>query len=292
MFNLNCSIRNTATVVLLVLPTLVPSDVGATWELATYSVQHYNGSQCPSSDLSYSHQAAFYFRDKLMNSYGYQSWQVLLDSMVKFESFADPSRDSAGRDYSSGHPNWGADVTDIAMFYGHALYVDSSTSNRYSYLYLGADTHGCELQYSDIPWVNDVLWGNTDLNVGVLEACSTLQEEIQNVYFVGGGSMSMLLGYHGLSYDTQWHVNDFKKWVDTSKYHGLGDNFVDENTRRFGVVFNRDNCAAAVTYGASPSDNSYVYQNSGLKDFKTPTSSTVGRYWVLGRCNPKGGQPT
>lgn len=275
-----------AAAVLGVLACFAPAVANAAYEVGSYAIDDFEGGNCGGDSFNYAASSGYYFRSTLYSDYSYDYWMQLNDSSVLPRRILDASLISWGKDHSGGSPHYGADVLDIMMFYSHGGY--NTTGDGFSYVSFNNNAEGpCAVQYGADKSVH---WGDSnDLNVAVIETCNSVQREILGTYFdVPGGNFSMLLGYHGLSYDSSGHYEDFKDWVDVAEWNGLGDDFVDLETR-IKAGSNNDTCAAAFVFGQTSTDRDYVYQYSGFRDFKVPTSHNWAWMFGVSGCDPDEG---
>ncbi|MBN2715305.1 MAG: hypothetical protein JXX14_05585 [Deltaproteobacteria bacterium] len=248
------------------------------------NVSNYGDApRCSGSDLSYGESAQNYLASKL-TSWGYDYIGKPDNMGVEFHEWADKDKDSKGRDHESPY---GVDSADVAMYYGHG---SRSCSSDTSTIYMGLNVTGeeCGLSYGRDG--GEVHWGDTDLNVVLLEACQTVHKCV----FDGGGynsgmrsgNMSLMLGYHGISYEGYWPIKHFENFVDETKTEDLGSEWVDEMTD---LMWGDDECATAVAWGSDSSQTSTIYHHSGWIDWFTPGYGTMTFFYWDG-CDPDDGE--
>jgi hypothetical protein len=257
-------------------------------EATLYYVNTHSSSSggCSGSNFSWGDDTVDYLADKL-DGWGWDRVYEHSNQWLDFRDVADVDEDSGGND--SADPA-GVDSADLGMVYSHGGVSGCDEDAAYSYMKMGDAATECKVRYGALSSQNDVWWGDTDLNIMIIDTCKSLQKCAfdDQAYFVASNNMGALLGFHGISYDSRNHTNNFEDFVDDSRYNGLGDNWVDEMTYRW-IGWNNDECGTAVTFGATESDCDFVYQWGGLEDWKSISSHAHARFYYIEGCNPDGG---
>jgi hypothetical protein len=256
-------------------------------EATLYYVDDHDGANaCGGSDFSWATDTVGYLEDKL-DLWGFDETYYHGNTFVDSQDLADVNEDATGWDHAGPH---GIDSADIGMVYSHGGY--SCANDHHSYIKMG-DANGaeCNLHYSSAASFNDAWWGDSDLNAMIVDTCSSAQWCVWNNggYYAVSGNFAALLGFHGISSDRSSHTNNFENFTDNSRYNGLGDNWVDDLTRR-PIGADNDECAVAIIYADNDSDADYIFDYMGLQDWKTPGSHTVSYYYYIENCNPDDGQ--
>ncbi len=272
------------TYIVMVSMVIATSSFAADEAVIGYVNLFGGGDRCCSgcSDLSWCDNEAGYLSSKL-NSWGFDYVNSPSNKGVEFHEWADEGKDSDGRDHVSPY---GVDSADVAFLCTHGSYSTSS-GNYKSTVVLGDGGEECNLDYGN--YDQDVRWGNTDLNVVIMDAC----QSVQKVVWQNGGynsqmradNMSMLLGFHGYSLDGYWHNWHFENYVDDTRYDSLGDYWVDEMTD---LMIGDDECATAVIWSDNQTNADKIYENSGFTDWKMYGTGTVYFYY-WNNCDPGGG---
>ncbi|NVB42774.1 hypothetical protein G6O69_33440 [Pseudenhygromyxa sp. WMMC2535] len=261
-----------------------PAD--AAKEGTLYYVNDFDGPDaCGGSDLSWGDDTVGHLNDKL-DDWSFDTSYYHGNLWLDFRDVADVDEDANGEDEVA---NRGIDSADIGMMYSHGSKLCSG-GNYYSSVLLGDDSSTCRLRYGSSYAGNDAWWGDTDLNAMIVDTCYSAQLCAWNndAYYNVDGNFAALLGFHGISSDGRSHTNNFEDFVDSSRYNGLGDNWVDDLTRR-PIGSNNDECAVAIIYADNLSDANFIYDYMGFDDWKSPGSHTVSYYYYINGCNPNGG---
>jgi hypothetical protein len=83
-------------------------------------------------------------------------------------------------------------------------------------------------------------------------------------------------------------VQPLEDYVDSSRYSGLGENWLAER-----VVWesgdNTDQCPTVAVFGSSSSLRHNLFYNGGLDDHLDTGSHTGGSYFYLSGCDPING---
>lgn len=260
-------------------------------EARIYYVEDFDGAgACGGDDLSWGYDTGDYLRDAAL-SWSWVSSLLYGNASTDLVDIADADEDSLGADHLSA----GFDEGDVAMVYTHGGFGGCSTDDAWSSFKMG-DDNGDEDRYCNVYHAtanagNDVWWGDLDLNMVIADTCNSLRECVANdgSYFAGENNFSLYLGYHGLSWDSSGHANRFEDYVDTSRNDGAGDNWVVEMTSR-PIGWNNDECATAISYGATESDADYTFDYGGLADWKVPSSHSSAWFYYIGGCNAEGAE--
>lgn len=252
-------------------------------EATLYYVKDFDGPlTCGGSDLSYAYHTIDYIRDKLVD-WSYDEAFAWGDRYVDFVDFADVDIRSNGKDHKE---SMGIDSADVGMIYTHGKYRCSG-GQYYGSIEMGDSAFNCWTQYSDSAPANDSWWGDTDLNVMIVDASHSTQKCVLDSgdLFHVDGNFVMLLGFHGTAYDSTDHLHNFWDFVDDSRSDSLGDNWVDELTRRpLGV--DNDECAVAVVYEDTEAQaDSSIHDMSWFR-WNTPGSHSKLYYYYIRNCNP------
>lgn len=272
---------------ILLALTVTCSTAHAGKEAVIYNVDNHS-DHCGGGDFNYGDATGDYLETKIES----WSWDHIVrssDVNVWFHQMTDGDYDTNGQD---DHGWYGWDTSDVAFIYSHG---SKSCSNGYSSVQMGRDWQPCTVRYGRNYAGNDAWWGgdhgsSADLNIAIIETCNSVQDCVWSSggYRNNSGGFGALLGYHGISYDSSTHLNNFKDFVDSSRYDGLGDNFVAELTRFISGSEN-DECAAVVTIGATSSDRDNIFDNGGLQDWKTVTSHSSSSMYYMDNCDPDDG---
>lgn len=268
---------------------LVAGESLAISEASIYYVDdHSSDAACGGSNFQWGDKTAGYLADKLRT----WNWDRVYEKgnlWVDFRDFADVDENSDGNDAADPA---GIDSADLGFIYTHGSSGGCDTDKAYSRISMGDGDTTCKVQYGNQYGGNDVQWGDTDLNIMILDACRTLQKCVFNDggYFVAENNLGALLGFHGVSFDRRSHTNRFEDFVDASRYDGLGDNWVDE-MNAFVIGGNNDECGTVVTFGADSDDADYTFQWGGIEDWKTVTGHGTSCYYYISGCDPKSGDP-
>ncbi|TMQ03930.1 MAG: hypothetical protein E6J90_11815 [Deltaproteobacteria bacterium] len=256
-----------------------------------YYVEDFDGAgACGGDDLSWGYDSTDYLRDATV-SWGWASSVLYGNQGTDFQDIADVDEDANGADHLSG----GFDAADVAMLYSHGGYGGCSTDDAWSSFKMGAANGNsaafCTAFLGTSNAGNDIHWGDTQLNMVIVDTCNSLRKCVANdaSYYMGEGNFSLYLGYHGISWDGSGHTNRFENYVDSSELDGAGDNWVDEMTSR-PIGWDNDECATAISYGANESDADYTYDFGGLGDWKVPSSHTSSWFYYIGGCNAEGAE--
>lgn len=251
-----------------------------------YVNDHSSAAACGGDSFSWGDDTAWYLSDKL-NAWSWDRVYLHGNLWVDFKDFADRSIDRAGAD---GDDPDGIDSADLGFIYTHGTSGGCSAGNAYSRLNMGDDAFTCNVKYGKKSSRNDVEWGNTDLNIMILDACRTLQKCVfdNGGYFVAEKDLAALLGFHGISYDSASHTNHFENFVDDSRWNGLGDNWVDDMTYQW-IGWDNDECGTAVVFGSDSSDGDRIFQWGGLQDWKVISSHLRSWFYYISGCNPGSG---
>ncbi len=229
------------------------------------SFDHVEG--CGGDPLSWHFSMGNYLYAKF-GSWGFDRRIYEYDVEVEFIDLADSSEDPFGADHVS--PN-GIDTADVGFIYTHGSFRCDPWEHR-TRITMGSSwrDNECRLDIGKDSSSNDVDFGDKDLNVLILDTCFSLQKCVwdDGQYYVNGSKLNAILGFHGISYDGQRHYNHFKDYVDSSRYNGVGDNWVDDMTDLLPLA-NKEECAVAVVFGATSTDRDHIFNNAGLQDWKT-----------------------
>lgn len=258
-------------------------------EARIYYVEEFDGAgACGGDDLSWGYDSTDYLRDAAL-SWSWSSSLLYPDALTDLQDIADADEDSLGADHLSA----GFDEGDVAMLYSHGGYGGCSDDVPWSSFVMG-DDNGDEDRYCSVflgaaNAGNDVWWGDTDLNMVIVDTCNSLREcvAMDGSYYAGEDNFSLYLGYHGISWDRSGHTSRFEDYVDTSELDGAGDNWVDEMTSQ-PIGWDNDECATGISYGANESDADYTFDYGGLGDWKVPSSHTSSWFYYIGGCNASG----
>lgn len=279
-------VKYTIPSVAVLAAVLAAGTAEAAREGTLYYVNDFDGADaCGGSDLSWGDDTVGYLEDKL-DDWGFDSVYYHGNRWLDFEDVSDADENVNGEDEVSSR---GIDSADIGMMYSHG--GKNCSGSHYSSVKMGDnDGASCTLLYSSSAAGNDSWWGDTDLNAMIIDTCSSAQWCVWNnsAYFHADGNFATFLGFHGLSYDSRKHTNNFEDFVDNSRYNGLGDNWVDELTRR-PIGSNNDECAVAIIFEDSSSDADFTFDYMGFDDWKTPGSHTTSYYYYINGCDPDGG---
>lgn len=274
------------TMGVLALIGLAPDTAEAAKEGTLYYVNDFDGSlACGGSDLRYGDDTVGYLRDKL-DSWSFDSVYYGGNTFLDFPDVTDPDIVASGDDNVATR---GVDSADVGMLYSHGSY--SCGTNDHSSVVMGDNRSTCRMEYGSGSTANDSWWGDTDLNVMIIDTCLSAQYCAWNAggYYHVDGNFAMLLGFHGISYDSNRHTNNFEDFVDDSRFNGLGDNWVDEVTRR-PLGSDNDECAVAVVYEDTASAADSTFDFMGFDDWKTPGSHTASYYYYINNCDPRSGK--
>jgi len=117
-------------------------------------------------DLSTGDNLAGYLADKL-DTWGWDRINEPANTGVEFHEWADVNEDGSGADHSSPY---GADSFDIAYISTHGGY--DCSPDDWSRIWMGDGTEECTVNYGEGS-ANDAMWGDSDLNIIILDACQT-----------------------------------------------------------------------------------------------------------------------
>lgn len=228
------------------------------------------------------------------NTWDFDRATSYTDSQVYFDRLADQGQDGIGQDHSFV----GADSHDIAVVYSHGNATCSHfpLPTYWSTTVMGNSGQSCDFRYGNpsTAWgFNDAFWGNTDVEWMILDACHSLDRCVHFQYagYPGGylginsPNLSGILGYTNCSTDSFVHALSTDVFVSTSRYNGMGDNWVDDMT----ILWPNDpdasnECASAIIYGDNQNDRNYIYNWAGFQDRKTPTSSSKNHLYFNENC--------
>ncbi|MBN2526965.1 MAG: hypothetical protein JXR76_11280 [Deltaproteobacteria bacterium] len=184
------------------------------------------------------------------------------------------------------------DSADVGLIYSHGSYdcYETSTSKKYrTTIVMGNDNDECGLTYGTSN--EEVDWGDSDLNIMVVDTCHSLQKCVyDNDGYDGSmrsGNLSIIMGFHGVSYDYYWHTAHFKNFVDATRTEDLGEEWVDEMTD---IMWGADECATAVAWGEDTANINEVYYNSGWRDWVDPGTAGKRKYFYWEDCEPENGE--
>ncbi len=254
-------------------------------EATVYAVNDFDGPlTCGGSDFEYATFTGGILRD-LLEDWSYDESYLWKNRYLDYVDVTDTKFDSSGLDHreSSG---MGIDSADVGMIYTHGKYSCSS-SGAYSSLEMGDSAYDCWAQYADAGAAADSWWGDTDLNVMILDASHSAQRCV----LAGGGvfnvedNLVMVLGFHGVVDDSYQHLHDFWDFVEDSRRRKLGDNWIDELTRR-PAGSNNDRCAVAVVYEDSKSEADATLDGMSWFTWHYPGAHERYYYYYIKNCDP------
>lgn len=257
-------------------------------EATLYYVNDFDGANaCGGSDLSWGDDTVGYLSSKLQ-TWNFDSVYYHGNLWLDHQDVTDVTEDSDGWDHNGPH---GIDSADIGMMYSHGGYDCSPDHFSTVKMGDGVNSDECTYHFSDEISGNDAWWGDTDLNALIIDTCFSTQWCVWNnsALYTADGNFAALLGFHGISSDRSSHTNNFENFVDDSRYNGLGDNWVDDMTRR-PLGSDNDECAVAVIYDDNASDADFIYDFMGLDDWKTPGTHNASYYYYISGCDPASGK--
>lgn len=265
----------------------IPGSAFALNEGGLYYVNdHDSAGACGGDDVTEGFNQTDYLRDAMV-TWGWDRTSLYANAGVDFQDIADVNVDANGDD--AADPS-GIDSADVGMIYTHGNYDGCTSDTSRSTISMGSNAAACTVSNGTTSSSNDVDWGDTDLNVMIITTCNSLQLCVfeDGGYFTNSDSLGIVLGFHGTAYDSGTHTNNFENFVDSSRYDGVGDNWVDKLTRR-PIGADNDECGVAVVYGATTSDRDNIYNNGGLQDWKTVTATGTAAMYFISGCDPDTG---
>ena len=257
-------------------------------EVKAYFVDDFDGAgACGGNDLSWGYDSADYLRD-LALQWNWSSSLLYGDLLTDFEDVADVDEDPDGADHNTSR---GFDEADVAMLYSKGGYGGCSAGTAFSSFMMGDNSGECSVTYGTANSDNDVHWGDLDLNIVIIDTPNSLRKcvAMEPSYYGGENNFSLYLGYHGIVWDSSSHTNRFEDYVDCSELDGAGDNWVDLMTSR-PIGWDNDECATAIAYGVTEADADYIYDYTGLADWKVPTTNSASWFYSIGGCNASGAE--
>lgn len=279
-----------SSVVLLVGVYSLSKNAMADDEGVAYTMGNFSGydDACGGSNFTWHAATTNHLITAMSATWSFDRVSSFSHQGVNQIDMADVNEDPHGVDHVS--PN-GLDTFDVAMLYSHGSSTCSS-SNYSSGFKMGnsAGDNECTLTLGANYSLNDMWMGDTDLNIMIIDTCQSLQKCVwdHSGYYANGNELNAILGFHGNSKDSSAHTSHFQSYVTSSGTSGLGDNWVDEMTDT-SLAADNEECAIAITYGATSADRNYIYNNAGLNDWKTVTSQSSSAYYYISGCDPKSG---
>ena len=237
-------------------------------------------------DLSWGDDNAGYLL-AYMNIWSFDRVEYHYNTGADWRYFADEDEDADGEDDVLDR---GVDTGDVAFIYSHGGAV--CDGDYFSAILMGdsSGTNECFLDFGDYAG-NDVEWGDTDLNMIILNACQSLQLcvfEGANGIQYDTGSLVIINGFHGYSWDGSTHYGNFQDYVENSRTANVGDNWVDFMSEE-DISGSDDECGVCVIFKDTETAADDVYNNGGIQDWKTPGSHNQTYYYYQDGCNPAGG---
>lgn len=254
-----------------------------------------SGSECPGDNLSWTDNDAAYLNDTLDDWY-YSITYLYPDTGLDHDDISEDGDEVSG----------GIDYVDIGMVSGHGFCTSGDVGcyatgenpqncyygadKNYSTLVMGDSDASCYVGYGSTD--NEVNWGDGDLNVLILAACQSLQWCLyaKGAYDhdIVSGNLFALLGAHG-SYEDSWFAHeDFKDFVDDTRYNYIGVNWVTAMTATW-PGSDDDMCPIAITFGGSAMDALMIGLNAGLDDWYDPGDQSESSIFYHEGCDPGGG---
>jgi hypothetical protein len=271
---------------------LMPCCVWADDEAVVGHVDKFGGGDRCCSDcnnLSWGNDCSSHLKGKL-NGWNFDRVTYHYNKGIDFEDWADKDEHSKGEDHKA---NDGVDSADVGYIYTHGSRLCDAGDNTYRSRFKMGDSRNnrpCDVRYGNKGSVTDAEWGDTDLNMLILDACQTVHWCVAKhggYYRFAKGNLSIINGWHGISHDSRKNTRRFKRYVDNSKTSGVGDNWVDDLTD---LKWGDDVCATSIVYRDSKSEANSLFDHGGLKDWKTPGSHNKLYFYYWEGCDPDGGE--
>lgn len=270
----------------LIFTLTAPGHALAEKEATLYYVDNHSGAgACGGGNFTWADDTAEYLRDSF-NLWNFAQVSLYSNAWLDFRDIADQDEDPAGRDAVDPA---GIDSADVGFIYSHGFRsACDGVDHDFSGIQMGDNNTTCGVRYGRYNNGNDAWFGDEDLNILIVDTCHSVDRCVWDdfAYTNTSDNMGALLGFHGISYDSSKHTDHMEDFVDSSRYNGLGDNWVSMLTDlRPGS--NNDECATAVVYGATRADINFIFDRGGLDDWKTVTGDR-SVFWYIKGCNPAG----
>jgi len=259
-------------------------------ESTAYGVALFGpGDACGDWDMTHSTHYdtadAFTLQFDMLASAGlWDSTKIAYDTAVRATQWTDASQAPPCSGCTAADTaTKGVDSADVVFIHTHG----GNDSNG-SWLWMGSETYGC---YADT--ANQMLLGNTDLNVAVIKACDSADYDV----FTSGaydqmaspsGEFTVWNGFHGISSCSSAVTSYVTTYTAGSLYDGVGENWLDEAYNPSPLPM-EDDCPVSIVFGATASERSDMYHWGGWKDLKNTGNKTGSTYFYWKGCWPTGG---
>ena len=254
-------------------------------EATAYGVSEFGPApSCGTSDMSHTYHIdsaeAFANEFIMLDSLGmWDSIYGVYDTAVRGTYWTDASQSSPADDNDA----IGADSADVVYIHTHGLRTLGDPS--YTTLWMGNSSYECKVNTHD-----DMLFGNTDLNVAVIKACNSADYDVwldhgYKQLVNDSGEFTMWNGFHGLSSCGSWVTTYVGNYAAESVYDGVGENWLDE---AYDPSSDGDDCPTSVVFGNSSTNRSDMYHWGGWKDLKDTASKTGSTFWYMKGCTAAG----
>lgn len=182
---------------------------------------------------------------------------------------------------AADNTTYGADTPDVAFIHTHGSHTTTA-----SQILMGSAAYGCNI-FSN----QNILFGNTDLEIAVVKAC---QSGDYDVWANGGyngmtsltGEFSMWNAFHGDS-SCGSHVTSYVgSYVASSFYDGAGENWLEEAYDSWGA----DDCPVSIVWGGTSTDRESQYRYGGWLDRKSTGFKSASTIFYVAGCAPDNGR--
>lgn len=278
---------------------LVPG-AGALEEAHSYGVELFGGTgECSGGDLDYTIDQADAVRDVFSGWISSSLWDEAHqygNQGVDRADFADVSLMSWGDDALD---IYGAEDADVVYISTHGnSNCNGGQGSSYSTFTMGQDHTGqdCTIDTdtnTGTPVHQDLLIGNTDTKIMLVDACESVQKCVwdnDGYDQIDGSHLRMYGGFHGKSFDRLPQVTAVEDYASNSRLSGAGDNWLD--FRWVNSIFaNEDHCPTAIVWGETSTVRDSFYNNGGLDDWIDTGANTGQTFYYISGCDPDYGDP-